>query len=206
MISASELNERMRVAAEDGNEEEVHALIERGADIQHKDDYGLTSLILACCEGHLDIAQLLIERGEIQRLRTMMAGLLSYMPARGATLIQSGYSQIGEQTSPRRIVMARRRQTWRGKKVIEMYQNVLKRQSDGYHKRILDWMQKKPKQCQIRKMQCLLLLLLPLPMTTTVTATTISRLNVVFVLQIVRILHVSHVVICVCVWIAITSY
>jgi ankyrin repeat protein len=65
MISASELNERMRVAAEDGNEEEVHALIERGADIQHKDDYGLTSLILACCEGHLDIAQLLIERGEI---------------------------------------------------------------------------------------------------------------------------------------------
>jgi uncharacterized protein len=38
-------------------------LIEDGADIEAKDEHGMTALIIACSKGNLDIARLLIEKG-----------------------------------------------------------------------------------------------------------------------------------------------
>jgi ankyrin repeat protein len=51
------------VAAELGDLDEVQRLVNKGADINAKDDEGATALINACAQGHADVARLLLKNG-----------------------------------------------------------------------------------------------------------------------------------------------
>lgn len=50
-------------AAYDGSTEIARLLIEKGADVNSADEYGVTPLMQACDGGHTDTARLLIEHG-----------------------------------------------------------------------------------------------------------------------------------------------
>lgn len=53
----------LMMASREGDLELVRALIDSGAGVDEKSDYGYTPLVFACWKGHLDIAQLLIGAG-----------------------------------------------------------------------------------------------------------------------------------------------
>ena len=49
-------------AIEEGNKEEVEKLLKKGANIEAKDEYGKSALMLASSEGHKEIVELLLEK------------------------------------------------------------------------------------------------------------------------------------------------
>jgi ankyrin repeat protein len=51
------------VAAYNGHLEVVKLLLEKGADIEHKDNDGRTPLCVAAYNGHLEVVRLLLEKG-----------------------------------------------------------------------------------------------------------------------------------------------
>ncbi len=58
-----ELNERLIKAAMHGKVEDVELLLDRGADINHKDQFGSTALLDAAIHGDAKIVELLLNRG-----------------------------------------------------------------------------------------------------------------------------------------------
>lgn len=57
------LGEKLIDAAMSGSVDQVKALLDDGADVDSKDDFGLTPLIYAASLGYTDLVKLLIERG-----------------------------------------------------------------------------------------------------------------------------------------------
>ncbi len=57
------LNQKLLLASKDGSEKEVSALLRLGADVDARDDNGLTPLIFASFWGNESIARLLIDQG-----------------------------------------------------------------------------------------------------------------------------------------------
>ncbi len=60
---AEDLNRELWNASEAGDIDGVMSLIERGADIHSRANYGMTALHWACMYGHTVVASLLLERG-----------------------------------------------------------------------------------------------------------------------------------------------
>jgi ankyrin repeat protein len=58
-----ELNNQLLNAAEDGDIDTINTLLEQGANIEAKDNNGLTALMLAAQEGYTDTINALLERG-----------------------------------------------------------------------------------------------------------------------------------------------
>ncbi|MEM2677506.1 MAG: ankyrin repeat domain-containing protein, partial [Thermofilaceae archaeon] len=50
-------------AAEEGDLQRVKKLVENGANVNAKDEYGSTPLYLAVLNGHLELARFLVEKG-----------------------------------------------------------------------------------------------------------------------------------------------
>ncbi len=59
------LNEELLKAADEGRLEDVSKLLEKGADVNAKDDYGWTALMLACANGDMDMFGELTSRKDI---------------------------------------------------------------------------------------------------------------------------------------------
>jgi ankyrin repeat protein len=57
------MNKAWQEATRQGDIEQVHHLLEAGADINAKDGYGQTALMNAARDGHLELVRLLVERG-----------------------------------------------------------------------------------------------------------------------------------------------
>jgi Ankyrin repeats (3 copies) len=60
---AQNLNEELFAAARKGDVAAVKALLDKGADVNAKTNYGATALSYACDKGHVEVVRLLIERG-----------------------------------------------------------------------------------------------------------------------------------------------
>jgi hypothetical protein len=60
---AEDWDARLIEAVREGNFERVARFLGRGIDINARNEYGLTVLILASAAGHGDIVQLLLDRG-----------------------------------------------------------------------------------------------------------------------------------------------
>jgi ankyrin repeat protein len=56
-----DINESLLVAADEGNLRNLRYCLNRGAELDHQDDYGRTALFLACYQGHLGAVQLLLQ-------------------------------------------------------------------------------------------------------------------------------------------------
>ncbi len=56
-------NDNFIQAAKNGNIAEVRKYINRGVDINAKDEYSMNALLYAICEGHIKIVELLIDKG-----------------------------------------------------------------------------------------------------------------------------------------------
>ena len=61
-------------ASKNGHEDIVKVLIEKGVDIDTKDDYGCTSLYYAALKGHAELVDLLIENGAEIDIRSNCGG------------------------------------------------------------------------------------------------------------------------------------
>ena len=60
---ANTLNAELHTAAREGNTEEVERLLDRGVNIEAKDNMGWTPLLLAAQEGNTETVELLLDRG-----------------------------------------------------------------------------------------------------------------------------------------------
>lgn len=58
---AEDQSRRLREAARTGDVVTVTSLIQNGADVDASDDYGVTALAMAARQGHVDVAQLLLD-------------------------------------------------------------------------------------------------------------------------------------------------
>ena len=56
-----DINESLLLAADEGNLRKLRKCLDRGAELDHQDDYGRTALFLACYQGHLPVVQLLLQ-------------------------------------------------------------------------------------------------------------------------------------------------
>jgi ankyrin repeat protein len=62
-IETKELNRLLIEAIKQGDLEEVKRLVKEGADVNAKDCFKYTTLILACCYKYFEIAHFLIDNG-----------------------------------------------------------------------------------------------------------------------------------------------
>jgi ankyrin repeat protein len=58
-----DIDKELLTACENGHTDIVELLLDRGSDINVKDEYGNTPLIMASRNGHVDIIQLLLDNG-----------------------------------------------------------------------------------------------------------------------------------------------
>lgn len=59
----SDLSEKLLAASRKGDMAAIKELLDKGADVNAKTDYGVTPLSYACDRGHLEVVRILIERG-----------------------------------------------------------------------------------------------------------------------------------------------
>jgi ankyrin repeat protein len=59
----ADVNKSLLEAAERGSVEDVEDLLEKGADVNAKDEFERTPLMLSALEGHAEVATLLVEAG-----------------------------------------------------------------------------------------------------------------------------------------------
>ena len=57
------INSKLLSAAEEGNTAKVKRLLEKGANVSAKDEYGATVLMVAVREGHTEVVKTLIDAG-----------------------------------------------------------------------------------------------------------------------------------------------
>lgn len=62
-LSYADQNEALMEATRKGDLAQVQDLLEKGADVNTRDEYGWTPLTLAAEKGHLEIVKLLITHG-----------------------------------------------------------------------------------------------------------------------------------------------
>ena len=63
MVAAQNLNEDLLAATRKSDLAKVKALLDQGADVNAKSNYGATPLFFACDRGNVEIVRLLLERG-----------------------------------------------------------------------------------------------------------------------------------------------
>ena len=79
-------NKTLHEAVTENHADVVQVLIDAGADIEKKDSYGRTPLLLACTVGYLDIVKMLIQAGaELRLARTKVDTCLIVASHRGHT-------------------------------------------------------------------------------------------------------------------------
>ena len=87
-LSCAHRDERLRMAAYRGDTEKTSQLLAEGVEIDGKNEYGNTALMIATLEGHLEIVKSLIARGADVNQRNR-AGLTALMLAS-----KKGYLEI----------------------------------------------------------------------------------------------------------------
>ncbi len=92
----ADINEDLLKASRDGKIKTVQALLEKGADVNTKNNYGVTALIFASSMGHTDIVKLLIEKGaEVNAKTTDSYTALIWASKNGHTDIVGLLKQAG---------------------------------------------------------------------------------------------------------------
>ena len=71
---AQNLNEDFLVAARKGDVPKLKELLDKGADVNAKTQYGATALAYACDKGHIEVVKLLLERGANVNVRDTFYG------------------------------------------------------------------------------------------------------------------------------------
>lgn len=79
---AQDIDSQLIEAAKNGQAEKVQALLEVGADVDAKDEDGITALWAAAAGGHTDIVRTLLDGGADVNTRTNN-GLTALMASRG---------------------------------------------------------------------------------------------------------------------------
>lgn len=69
-LSCASCDKRLRLATYKGDSEETSQLIAEGVEIDAKDEYGNTALMIAAIEGHLEIVEALVAAGADVNART----------------------------------------------------------------------------------------------------------------------------------------
>ena len=136
---AEDLNSELRDASRDGDIDRVMSLIDRGADIHSRGNYGETSLHYACDSGQTAVASLLLERGADIRSRDNNGWTaLHYACDRGRTAIASLLLELGADIHSRDNDgwTALHRACYRGKKdtailLIESKADIYIKSNDG---------------------------------------------------------------------------
>ena len=71
---AQDVNEDFLVAARKGDVAKLKELLDKGADVNTKTQYGATALAYACDKGHIEVVKLLLERGANVNVRDTFYG------------------------------------------------------------------------------------------------------------------------------------
>jgi uncharacterized protein len=88
VASAGELEDKLIGAAEIGDTAAVHALLDKGADLNTRDVFGLTALMRGALNGHTEVVRYLLAKGANVNA-TNFVGTTALMHAAG-----SGYIDI----------------------------------------------------------------------------------------------------------------
>lgn len=86
----------IHLASELGLVQAVELLLDRGADFEHKDNCGRTSLLIASQYGHVEIVELLLERGSDTEHRDSLGRTALFMCCHGWGSIQSADKASGK--------------------------------------------------------------------------------------------------------------
>jgi len=114
VVGSTHLQSNGSYASENGHMEVVCYLLDQGADINARDDYGRTPLYEACREGHLGVVELLVSRGVNPTIATSPFRWTPLMVAayRDYVAVVSHLLRTRAVRTPSSIVMGRQLYGW----------------------------------------------------------------------------------------------